>query len=639
MMHWESVPEGSGTQVVTIGTSQVRSIQITGGFLDGLQFDLDRGLNCLIGARGTGKTTILELVRYALDALPANGSPERHRIENLVKANLGNGTIELIIETRDSVVYKVTRSWQDNPIIQDSNGQAVDIALRSGRVFRADIYSQNEIERIAEQSMSQLSLIDNFESDELAKITQQSQTLVSQLKTNAMAIKPLQDQIDGLYSEIAGLPGIQEKLKAMGPITGQNAEVVTKAQQAKFLRERETAAVNDIGEFVYEYGKQIKQQQGRILQQINQSFQQDLLNGPNGVLLKNAHESLLAGASEIDALLQNVCDKLTAMDQVLCQTHSTLKLTHGQQEIAYQNILKENEDLRNQANERNRLSRMSGDLIRKQNQRDLHIQNQTKLQAERVEMLNELSDLRDQRFNLRNQIAHRINSSLNPDIRVTIEQAGNHDQYRSLLSDALQGVRITRNVVAQRIADSILPTELVEIVRRNDANSLVEQAGLSDEQSRKVVDALSDSDELFALETVELSDLPRIELKDGDQYKDSASLSTGQKCTTVLPILLLESDSPLLIDQPEDNLDNRFVCESVVNSIRTVKAKRQLIFVTHNPNIPVLADAERVFVLESDGKQSGKIVEGTVDECREEIVNLLEGGEQAFKKRQERYAY
>jgi DNA repair ATPase RecN len=81
------------------------------------------------------------------------------------------------------------------------------------------------------------------------------------------------------------------------------------------------------------------------------------------------------------------------------------------------------------------------------------------------------------------------------------------------------------------------------------------------------------------------------------------------------------------------------VCESVVNSIHTVKAKRQLIFVTHNPNIPVLADAERVFVLESDGKQSGKIIEGTVDECREEIVNLLEGGEQAFKKRQERYAY
>ena len=132
---------------------------------------------------------------------------------------------------------------------------------------------------------------------------------------------------------------------------------------------------------------------------------------------------------------------------------------------------------------------------------------------------------------------------------------------------------------------------------------------------------------------------PRIELKDGEGYKDSAALSTGQKCTAVLPILLLDSDTPLLVDQPEDNLDNRFVCESVVDSIRKVKCARQLVFVTHNPNIPVLADAERVFVLESNGEHARTAVVGNVDECRDAIVSLLEGGEQAFKRRQERYAY
>ena len=59
---------------------------------------------------------------------------------------------------------------------------------------------------------------------------------------------------------------------------------------------------------------------------------------------------------------------------------------------------------------------------------------------------------------------------------------------------------------------------------------------------------------LYELETIELLDLPRIELKDGDTYKDSLSVSTGQKCTAILPILLLDSDTPLLVDQPEDNL-------------------------------------------------------------------------------------
>ena len=116
-------------------------------------------------------------------------------------------------------------------------------------------------------------------------------------------------------------------------------------------------------------------------------------------------------------------------------------------------------------------------------------------------------------------------------------------------------------------------------------------------------------------------------------------LSTGQKCTTILPILLIDSDSPLMIDQPEDNLDNRFVFETIVDSIRKVKAGRQLIFVTHNPNIPVLGEAERVFVMESDGLAGRLRSEGDVDACQHDIVTLLEGGVDAFKRRRDRYRY
>ena len=149
---------------------------------------------------------------------------------------------------------------------------------------------------------------------------------------------------------------------------------------------------------------------------------------------------------------------------------------------------------------------------------------------------------------------------------------------------------------------------------------------------------MTSDDDSNASPSVNKIDLPRIELKDGQEYKDSAALSTGQKCTTILPILLLDSHNPLLVDQPEDNLDNRFIFECVVNSIRNVKSRRQLIFVTHNPNIPVLGDAERVFVLESDGTSGRKANEGTVDECKDDIVTLLEGGQEAFEQRQQRYA-
>src|SRR5205823_7219917 len=126
--------------------------------------------------------------------------------------------------------------------------------------------------------------------------------------------------------------------------------------------------------------------------------------------------------------------------------------------------------------------------------------------------------------------------------------------------------------------------------------------GLDEDRARKVIDLLQGTELLYRIQIVELEDLPAIELLDGKTHKGSAGLSTGQRCTTILPILLLESERPLLVDQPEDNLDNAYVFETVVQSITGASQNRQLIFVTHNPNIPVLGDAARVFALRSTGR-------------------------------------
>lgn len=92
-----------------------------------------------------------------------------------------------------------------------------------------------------------------------------------------------------------------------------------------------------------------------------------------------------------------------------------------------------------------------------------------------------------------------------------------------------------------------------------------------------------------------------------------------------------------MIDQPEDNLDNGFIYETVVKALLDIKTRRQLVFVTHNANIPVLGDAERIFVLESDGMHSRIANQGGVTECKDDILSLLEGGEEAFQRRGQRY--
>lgn len=191
--------------------------------------------------------------------------------------------------------------------------------------------------------------------------------------------------------------------------------------------------------------------------------------------------------------------------------------------------------------------------------------------------------------------------------------------------------------VSDKLVNSLWPSDLAAMVRAGDLDGLMDRSELNANQAEKVISHLRSPETLQALETVELIDEPKIELNDNGHYKDSRSLSTGQKCTAILPILLMESEKPLIIDQPEDNLDNRFVSATVVKNLRSVKCHRQLIFVTHNPNIPVLGDADGVFVLDSDGKAGRLVKNGNVDECKSEIITLLEGGEDAFVQRKERY--
>ena len=120
-------------------------------------------------------------------------------------------------------------------------------------------------------------------------------------------------------------------------------------------------------------------------------------------------------------------------------------------------------------------------------------------------------------------------------------------------------------------------------------------------------------------------------------YRKSDELSMGQRCTTVLPIIFAVSKNPLIIDQPEDNLDNKYISGSIHQIIKKQKLERQLIFITHNPNIPVLSDSERNIFLKYEERKSSVLTSGTINDVSDEIVSLLEGGREAFSTRKDIY--
>jgi len=126
----------------------------------------------------------------------------------------------------------------------------------------------------------------------------------------------------------------------------------------------------------------------------------------------------------------------------------------------------------------------------------------------------------------------------------------------------------------------------------------------------------------------------------GQRFRSIWEGSPGQKTAALLAFLLSYGDEPLILDQPEDDLDNHLIYNLIVNQLREVKHRRQVIVVTHNANIVVNGDAELVIALAALGGETQKECEGSLQEkvVRETICTVMEGGRTAFEQRYRRIA-
>ena len=624
------------TATTTAGTYSIRGLSVVGGFLDGMRLEFTDGLNCIIGARGTGKTTVLELIRYALDQLPRDPTA-RKRLLGLVQENLGGGTVQVEIMTRDGLPYRVCRAWNEAPIVRTVDDRPTQVTLQGGSLFRADIYSQNQIERIAEDAPAQLALLDQFEVERIERLEGEIHQVQLALTQTTNRILPLRRQIAALADEVATLPNVEEKVNKLASDDADVSDEVNVAHRHKALRDREQRLAQATSRLLSETSRYLAARMGDVPQRIKAMADPELLEGPNGDLTRTLLEAAYRCGAAIDKALDNARTDIAAAQETLSRLGATMTTLHNQQELKFRQVIETHKQAQGRVAERAELERLRNDLLAKRRQRgelQLHLD---EAENERVCLVERLLKLRGERFGVRQAVVMRINAALKPALRVSLDEQGDVSGFQRLLEEWLREAKMKHGIVARRIATAMGPTLLGEAIRSGDAELLVAKSDLNPSQAERVIQTLDDPGFLFALETLDMNDRPTIELLDCGKYKQSLSLSTGQKCTSILPILLLENQSPLLIDQPEDNLDNGFIYSTIVSNIQAIKQHRQLIFVTHNPNIPVLGDARRVFVLKSDERGSSLAQSGTVDQCKERIVNLLEGGREAFQQRGQRY--
>ena len=639
-LSWSTLDSPTISSMKTAPHHVVLRLAVTGGFLAGARLEFADGLNCLIGGRGAGKTTALEFLRFGLGLMPdPKTNSQRHRaIDALVKSNLGSGRLEIELRTKTDMRYTAGRGAHESVQVLNEVGTPVPISLDRDQIFSADVFSQNEIEEIASSPKAQLELLDRFQEQETITIERELEQLERQLGQSTADLHSIDLEIDDARVKASELPVFQEKLKGLAELAGPDANRINAAHTAKSLRSREEKVAELITLALQKLIREMAASQSSFRTGVEAQLDSHVLLGANQELFNALQKEIESFINELTKNLRLIGGEAQALEVRIKSHVAALAERHAVQEAEYRTIIAASAEQGERAAERLALQASLANAESAAREQLGKEKQRADLMKARGELLKRASELRDQRFAFRKKIAERLSSQF-PSIRVSVEQAADLEQYQELVTDALKGSGVKQGAAAERLCPIFLPEELAAVVASDDLPLFMKRSGFDEDRSKKILNALRSDGTHYSIETVALEDRPSIELLDGATFKESMHLSTGQRCTTILPILLTQSERPLLIDQPEDNLDNAFVYETIVRALKTIKGTRQVIFVTHNPNIPVLGEAERVFVFSSDGQHSELKQVGTVDECREQIERILEGGREAFLLRKQRYGH
>ncbi len=291
--------------------------------------------------------------------------------------------------------------------------------------------------------------------------------------------------------------------------------------------------------------------------------------------------------------------------------------------------------------------KVSGDIAKLKplgTQKTTHETKLLSLTQDRADLLQQLAKARNDRWTSLSKAVKGLNKRLDGQLRVDFEP----ERIRAPLKDfiltrGLDGVGEKRLAWID-YAETLSIPNVVNLIRQgSDALTVhFKKAGIP----KQVADGLAglSSKAVRSLEEIELPERMDLLLNvtpDGDTYREVDKLSTGQQCTAILHLLLLDNKDPLVIDQPEDNLDNAFIADHIVNELRLSKTRRQFLFATHNANIPVFGDAEWIGVLHEEDGRAKLRASGSIDasDVKDLAANILEGGKEAFTRRREKYGY
>jgi energy-coupling factor transporter ATP-binding protein EcfA2 len=617
----------------------VEKIEITGGFLPGLSVQLPQGLTCIIGPRGSGKSTLAEALRFAVCGLSA---APKHCVE-LVQANLAGGALVTITALAEDVGrYTIKRGLKQQPVLLGPGGRTIDsVDIDRGTFLPLDAYSSPEIEAIADEVLGQKrrTLLDELRSEQMRTIHLSLAESARALDANADLIRTTQRSLQDLTEQAEELGDVRARLNTLPPSDHESTTEFVRVSRQQQLNQRETSKLDAFDRELGSLDQGLEQMKKKTQIVFKARLAEE--HSANADTLGQYDDLLAATLGSIEEHFSTISSQIREAQKTIAKARDGISKAHSDHASELARLTTLNQAASEQARTRATLEQQLSKLHSVEERRsELNIELKTLLDQRKSLKAKHIL-MRDQISSIREEIASELQREAGKRVRIRIMRNADHLAYQQMLVDGLRGARVRNHEEIIATLMQLRPEQLAQLIQTDDVESLEELTAFGRERSRKILDAFRESVDPLTLEVIAIEDRVGIELNVSSagkaNFKDASDLSRGQKCTALLPILLARRDSPLIIDQPEDNLDNHFIFETVVNAVQRLKKRRQMIFITHNANIPVLAEADLVLVMNSDGRIGVIERSGTVDECREQIIELLEGGRKAFELRSKRY--
>jgi PHP family Zn ribbon phosphoesterase/ABC-type lipoprotein export system ATPase subunit len=601
------------------------------GFLQDRVLQFNGNLNCLIGGKGTGKSSVLEHIRYALDIDPRS-DPIKEDYESLIGSTLGaNGEVHLLLTVDGGNMYEISRKYGEDPEIkpysrESGEGEPINIPVEKFRkeFFDAEIHSQRELLGLARNQTDQLNLLDSY--FDVEEIKESCNLIKNNIKEKSREINTHKEELSELQEDQHRFDTLREQVNLMKE--KGVAEYIEGQEEWEKERTSLTDAVNRV--------ERLKQESESLgLSEILEDV--EVKSGPNEELLISVQEEVNYLQQKVRDHEKKVINRVYESLEDIREIKSTWEGENQDREEEHQKLAEEiDEEIGVDINEffekQNKLEdlRGVGEEIEEKND---ELQ---EAKEEKEELFAELNEKRRELTKTRREGVSELNGELN-DVRVSLKERSNKSEYIDWVNRVLKGSNVYTHD-KEDISKTFNPKELAEIIRENNIDKLTEETDVSRTAAENFVEHQDVNERLTELELFKLRDEPVIELNDSG-WKELSEMSDGQQCTTLLSIAMIERDVPLIIDQPEDMLDNKFIFSEVVQLVRSIKHDRQIIAATHNANIPVLGDAEQIIVMDSNASNGFYRKCGSIDdnEVKELTQEILEGGPRAFERRDKKY--